>query len=87
MEAAVGRVLAQQQSSDFELSGYRVLRRPNGEVVIDFRLPANAKRQMTSLSSCEQLALFGSLRQTLLRHRPWDVKLIRFTDRGRAIVL
>ncbi|NEQ25591.1 MAG: sporulation/spore germination protein [Microcoleus sp. SIO2G3] len=87
LEAAIGTVLAEQQSSDFDLSGYRVIRRPNGELIIDFRLPTNTKRQFTSLSSCEQLALFGSLRQTLLRNPQWGIKLIRFRDRGRAIVL
>ncbi|NJL20493.1 MAG: sporulation/spore germination protein [Leptolyngbyaceae cyanobacterium SM1_3_5] len=87
IDAAVGKVLANQQNGDFELSGYRVIRRPNGEVIIDFRLAANSKRQFTSLSSCEQQALFGSLRQTLLRNPQWDVKLIRFRHRGAAIVL
>ncbi|MBD2088526.1 hypothetical protein H6F67_01405 [Microcoleus sp. FACHB-1515] len=87
MEAAVGKVLADQQNGDFTISGYRVIRRPNGEVIIDFRLAADSKRQFTSLSSCEQTALFGSLRQTLLRNPQWGVKLIRFRNRGAAIVL
>lgn len=87
IDAAVGKVLANQQNSDFELGGYRVIRRPNGEVIVDFRLATNSKRQFTSLSSCEQLALFGSLRQTLLRNPQWGVKRIRFQNRGQAIVL
>ena len=87
IDAAVGKVLANQQNGDFELSGYRVIRRPKGEVIIDFRLAADSKRQFTSLSSCEQQALFGSLRQTLLRNPQWGVKLIRFRHRGAAIVL
>ena len=87
LEAAVGKVLAAQQSSDFDLSGYRVLRRANGEVVIDLRLTSDSRRQMASLSSCEQRALFGSLRETLLRNSQWGVKTIRFVHRGRAIVL
>lgn len=87
IDAAVGKVLANQQNGDFNISGYRVIRRPKGEVIIDLRLAADSKRQFTSLSSCEQQALFGSLRQTLLRNPQWGVKLIRFRNRGAAIVL
>lgn len=87
LETAVTKVLEQQYTSDFNLS-YRVsLDAENAIVTIDFRVPAGAKRTLTSLSSCEQLALFGSLRQTLTSNRTWKIKNVRFTEQGAEIWL
>jgi hypothetical protein len=87
LEAAVGKVIQEQSSADFDLSGYRVNQDADGVVTIDFRLAPNSQRQFTSLSTCEQFALFGSLRETLTRNPQWNVKSIRFTNRGEEIVL
>ncbi|MFM6369036.1 MAG: sporulation/spore germination protein, partial [Dolichospermum sp.] len=40
-----------------------------------------------SLSSCEQFALFGSVRKTLMSNSEWKIKDVRFTERGEDIVL
>ncbi|MBW4521676.1 MAG: GerMN domain-containing protein [Scytolyngbya sp. HA4215-MV1] len=88
VEAAVEKILAQQSNTDFNLSGYRVsLDKTNGIATIDFRLAPGSKRGMTSLSSCEQLALFGSLRKTLTSNAQWKINRVRFTERGKEIVL
>lgn len=88
MEAAVGKVIEQQSTSDFSLAGYRVsMNSNNGTATVDLRIAANSQRRLTSLSSCEQLALFGSLRRTLTENPQWQVTNVRFTERGEEIVL
>jgi hypothetical protein len=85
---AVGKVLELSSSSDFDLAGYRVNLDINKRVVtIDFRLSPDSKRQFVSLSMCEQFALFGSLRKTLLGNPQLKIKDVRFTHEGREITL
>jgi hypothetical protein len=50
-------------------------------------LSPNSRRQFVSLSTCEQFALFGSLRKTLTDNSPLKIKGVRFTERGQDIVL
>jgi hypothetical protein len=86
MEDAVGKVLAVYSTSDFDLSGYR-LSVEDGTATVDFRLSPDSPRQLTSLSACEQYALFGSLRETLTQNSDWQIDTVRFTERGEEIVL
>lgn len=81
---AVGKILEQQDSADFNLSGYRVSIL-NGVATVDFRISPHSQRHFTSLSSCEQFALFGSLRKTLTANAQWKIKDVRFTERGEQI--
>ncbi|KAM3092982.1 hypothetical protein ACKFKG_20685 [Phormidesmis sp. 146-35] len=83
---AIAKVLENTDSGDFSLAGYRV-NVASGVATIDLRLPANSKRRFNSLSNCEQLALFGSLRRTLTNNKQWKIKTVKFTDRGKAIRL
>lgn len=86
--AAVGKVLEQNSSSDFDLAGYRVNLNPNNRVAtIDFRLSPDTRRQFVSLSTCEQFALFGSLRKTLTDNSQFNIKDVRFTQQGEEIYL
>jgi hypothetical protein len=84
--SAVGKIIEQQQTADFELSGYRV-QVENGIATVDFRLSPSSQRQFTSLSSCEQFALFASLRKTLISNTEWNIKEVRFTEQGEEIIL
>jgi hypothetical protein len=68
------------------LSGYRV-RVNNGVATVDLRLSPQSKRNFVSLSSCEQFALFGSVRKTLTNNSQWKIKEVRFTEKGEAIVI
>ncbi|HBW58408.1 MAG TPA: hypothetical protein DEF27_11630 [Oscillatoriales bacterium UBA8482] len=87
LERAIAEVLAQQSSSDFTLN-YRVKVEPDQQVVtIDFRVPTNSDRTFNSLSSCEQLALFGSLRKTITSNPNWQINQVIFTERGEEITL
>lgn len=88
LESAVGTVLKQTDSADFELAGYRVQVNPKSRVAtVDFRLSPNSRRKFVSLSMCEQFALFGSLRKTLTNNSRLKIKNVRFTERGQEIVL
>jgi hypothetical protein len=86
MTGAIGKILAQRDTSDFNLSGYRVSVK-NGVATVDLRISPESKRQLASLSSCEQFALFGSLRKTLTSNAEWKIKEVRFTERGQEILL
>ncbi len=87
LEDAIAQVLEQQNSSDFTLN-YRVNRdSEHNTVTIDFRVPSTAQRTINSLSSCEQLALFGSLRKTLTTNPDWQINEVYFTERGEEIAL
>ena len=81
---AVGKILQQQETADFDLSGYRVSIK-KGVATVDLRIAPHSRRQFTSLSSCEQFTLFGSLRKTLVSNAQWNIKKVRFTDRGKEI--
>ncbi|MEH1813062.1 MAG: sporulation/spore germination protein [Nostoc sp.] len=83
---AVSKILEKRDTSDFSLSGYRVNIK-NGIATVDLRISPESKRQITSLSSCEQFALFGSLRKTLTSNAQWNIKEVRFTEGGEDIVL
>lgn len=86
LTSAVGKIIEAQDTADFSLSGYRV-RVNNGIATIDLRLSPQSKRQFTSLSGCEQFALFSSIRKTLTSNSQWQIKEVRFTDKGQEIVL
>ncbi|MFQ4140628.1 sporulation/spore germination protein [Chlorogloeopsis sp. ULAP02] len=82
----VGKILEQRDSADFSFSGYDVNIK-NGVATVDLRVSPKSQRQIASLSSCEQFALFGSLRKTLTSNSQWGIKEVRFTEKGEEIVL
>jgi len=83
---AVSKIIEKQETGDFSLSGYRINVK-NGTATVDLRIASGSKRQLASLSSCEQFALFGSLRKTLTSNSQWKIKDVRFTEKGEEIVL
>jgi len=78
-------VVAQVSSGDLDLAGYRV-NLNNGIATIDLRLSPDSQRQFVSLSICEQLALFGGIRKTLVENPRLNIQDVRFTDKGQDIV-
>lgn len=88
VNAAVGKVLKEADSGDFDLAGYRVNVNANSRIAtIDLRLSPDSQRQFVSLSTCEQFALFGSLRKTLTDNSQLKIKDVRFTQQGQEIKL
>ncbi|NET33380.1 MAG: sporulation/spore germination protein [Cyanothece sp. SIO1E1] len=88
LEHTIRQVLAAQNNADFDLAGYRVnINSATGVAIIDLRLSPNTDRFITSLSICEQFALFSSLRKTLIQNPDFGIKAVKFTERGEDIVL
>lgn len=86
VDHAVQAVLKQTDSADFNLAGYRVNVNSKTRIAtVDLRLPPKSKRQFTSLSNCEQLALFGSLQKTLTSNTKLNIKDVIFTNQGTKI--
>ena len=86
LEAAIGEVIEQENSADFDLVGYRAtINNQTRIATVDLRLDPNSVRKFASLSSCEQFALFGSLRKTLTHNSQWQVKQVVFTEQGQEI--
>jgi Sporulation and spore germination len=85
VEAAVGKVIAQSNSPDFTLAGYRVTV-ANQVATVDLRLPTDAKRPFAAMSSCEQMALFGSLEKTLTSNAALNIQSVKFTSGQKEIV-
>ena len=86
MNEAIGKIFKEQSTADFSVSGYRVNVK-NGVAIVDLRISPDSKRQVSSLSSCEQFALFSSVRKTLIINSQWKIKDVRFTERGEDIIL
>ena len=88
LEAAMGKVLEEVNSGDFDLVGYRVkVNQKSGVATVDLRLSPDSQRKIVSLSNCEQFAIFGSIRKTLTGNKQWKVKDVRFTEKGKEIYL
>ncbi len=88
VNTVIGKVLETGNSSDFNVSGYRVNINANtGVATVDLRLSPDSQRQFVSLSTCEQFALFGSLRKTLTANSQLNIKDVRFTEQGEDIYI
>ncbi|MBD2260239.1 hypothetical protein [Pseudanabaena sp. FACHB-2040] len=86
IQDTVGRVLAAQNFFAFDLAGYRVAVDPFGTANVDLRLHPKSERLLTSLSICEQMALFGSLSLTLQENPDWNIEQVTFTERGNPLI-
>lgn len=86
LEGAVAAAIAAQSNSDFAIAGYRVSTSQSGQkVTVDFRLAPDSPRSFPSLSSCEQFALFGGIRETLLAQEGQSIKSVEFLHQGDPI--
>jgi|GEM_PF-1266561 len=84
IETAIGKVLEERESGDFSLGGYRV--NVNGGVAtVDLRPAPHSERSLHSLTHCEQLALFGGVRRTLLGNAQWRIQDVQFTIAGEEL--
>ncbi|MGG6240549.1 hypothetical protein ACQ4N7_18140 [Nodosilinea sp. AN01ver1] len=88
METTVDLILAEQAIPELTLSGYRTRFDPETKIVtIDLRVARTSRRVLQSLSVCEQKALLGSLRETLVNQPDWKIESVTFTNRGTPLVL
>ncbi|CAN1213261.1 hypothetical protein TUMEXPCC7403_23850 [Tumidithrix helvetica PCC 7403] len=79
-------LLEHQRIYGFRVSGYKVTLE-NGVATVDITLDPSSQRRMTSLSSCEQFALFASIKTTLMQNQALTVNEVKFTEAGREIYL
>ncbi|OKH44667.1 hypothetical protein NIES30_21885 [Phormidium tenue NIES-30] len=88
MENTVALIMAEQAIPELNLSGYRTSFDPEtNTVTIDLRVARSSRRVLNSLSVCEQKALLGSLRETLINQPDWKIEAVVFTNRGNPLVL
>ena len=88
VDDVVGQIIADQNIPSFELEGYSVkYDQASGLVTVDFRVSPNSSRQLESLSSCEQFALFGGIEKTLTSDSRWQIETVEFTNRGEEVLL
>jgi len=88
LDQTVALILAEQQFPEFTLSGYRVTVDPDTKTAtIDLRVARTSRRVLNSLSLCEQKAMLGSLKETLVNHPDWGVEAVDFTNRGNRLIL
>ncbi len=86
LDQTIGIILDQNSSRDFNIVGYRIkIDEKTSIATIDFRIDPQSQRQLISLSPCEQFALFGSLRQTLINNPQWKIKDLQFLQQGKNI--
>lgn len=81
---AIAQTLEKANSESLGVAGYRV-KVASRVATIDFRAVPNARKSLSTLANCEQLALFGSVRRTLTQNPALKIKSVRFTDRGQII--
>ena len=86
MDEAVGKAMNAIEYNAFKLNSYDV-NIQGGTAIVNMQLDPGSERQFVSLSSCEQLALFGSVEETLLNNPEWQVESVQFTDGAQEIVL
>lgn len=85
-DEAIGQLLQDWGQGAFRISGYRTRRDDRTQTVtIDLRLSPDAPRQWISLSTCEQFALLGGLRTTLLENPELETQNVVFTSRGEPL--
>ncbi|MDJ1179952.1 hypothetical protein PJF56_13875 [Roseofilum sp. BLCC_M91] len=86
LQGTIHKLIAEGTSPDFAIAGYRVQpNRAENSLTIDFRLSPQSQRQFVSLSTCERMALMGSLQQTLTQSSLWNIQEVQFTDRSQPI--
>ncbi|MEB3282178.1 MAG: hypothetical protein VKK42_25000 [Lyngbya sp.] len=87
VEAAVAKTFEMQQGFELPLN-YRVEVDPDYQIaVIDLRVPPTSRRSLYSLSACEQMTLFETLRQTLTSNPELQIQEVFFTNLGEELIL
>ncbi|OKH13832.1 hypothetical protein [[Limnothrix rosea] IAM M-220] len=86
LEETIETIVGDRSNGDFRIAGYRMaIDESTKTATIDFRLPIDSPRSMYSLSHCEQLALLGELRQTLVANADWNIDIVTFQVQGQNL--
>ena len=90
LDASIASLLTRASPEGLSPLNYRIaVDSTTGKATLDLRptVSGDPPRSLRSLSSCEQLALFGSLRETLLSRSEWGIRSVEFTENGEPLVL
>ena len=85
LDAAVGAVINHSNSADFTISDYGITKEGSSATIV-LRLPPTAKRPFSAMSACEQMSLFGALRETVVGRSDWNIRDVKFSDGKEEIV-
>ncbi len=86
LEETIETIVGDRSNGDFRIAGYRVdIDESTNTATLDFRLPIDSPRSIYSLSHCEQFALLGELRQTLVANANWDIENVIFQVQGQGL--
>lgn len=86
LDDTVAKIIGDRSNGDFRIAGYRIkLDKATNTLTLDFRLPIDSPRSIQSLSHCEQFALLGELRETLIANGDWNIETVNFQVQGQDI--
>jgi hypothetical protein len=85
LQATVGKIITNYNSSDFRVSQYQV-KLEGGTAIVDLQVAPDSQRTFNSLTTCEQLALFGSIQKTLTSNAHWQIEAVEFTQDGKELL-
>lgn len=84
LQETVAKIIGDRSNGDFRIAGYRLqLDKNTDTLTLDFRLPIDSPRSIHSLSHCEQFALLGELRETLIANNEWNIETVNFQVQGQ----
>lgn len=88
LKYVVDQVLFQPALSDLNLAGYHLVVNSQDQTAsVDLQMNNQEERRLSSMSRCEMLALFGSLRQTLTANPALHIKNVRFSKLGEEVLV
>ncbi|MGB2925975.1 MAG: hypothetical protein WBB82_11795 [Limnothrix sp.] len=84
LDTAVKIIVGDRSNGDFRIAGYRLnLDESTKTATLDLRLPLDAPRNIYSLSHCEQFALLGEIRKTLISNADGAIDNVIFQIQGQ----
>ncbi|AFY37544.1 hypothetical protein Lepto7376_1187 [[Leptolyngbya] sp. PCC 7376] len=86
LDETISKIVGDRSNGDFRIAGYRInIEESTKAATLDFRLPVDTARSIYSLSNCEQFALLGELRETLIANAEWDIDSVNFQVQGQDL--
>lgn len=86
LDAAVKTIVGDRSNGDFRIAGYRLNINENTKTAtVDLRLPLDFPRSIYSLSHCEQFALLGEIRETLIANADGKFDTVIFQTQGQPL--
>lgn len=86
LDTAVKTIVGDRSNGDFRIAGYRLNIDENAKTAtLDLRLPLDFPRSIYSLSHCEQFALLGEIRETLIVNANGKFDTVIFQIQGQPL--